>query len=198
MKKVLTAIFCLLAAALLTSAPASGKNPLSLKNIINVLTEPSDEPSDGSSTSNPNKGGKKTRTTDTRLRVKTGLDGLVVKVKSCYVDQNDNAIIEFSVENQTDNDDTITFKARGSEAYDDEGTCCTQKQISFSTPNGQFEEDLRIGIPSDVPVKVMMKIKDIDDVASMFKLVNINLWAQKAYKYETIQIKNLPIAREGD
>lgn len=201
MRKIITTIFCVLTVVMFSSIPVDGKIPLKkiLKEAGDILTTPSTSGTSSTSgtTSATSQYKSPTRRDDGKLRVTTEHEGLKVKVKSCIVDQDDNAIIEFSVENQTNSDSNINFYRSDSEVYDDEGTCYTSKFISYSSSNGQFDSDFSVGIPSGIPVKARMRIKNIDPNASMLKLVNIDALVggmKRAY----IQIRNLPLTREGD
>jgi hypothetical protein len=138
------------------------------------------------------------RRDDGKLKTESHIEGLEIKVKSCNADDNDNVIIIFTLENLNDYNAECSF--RETQVYDDEGNCYEgEKYIRFAPANEQFKEYCDAKLPSGIPTKYKMRIRNVDPAASMLKMVTINLYELPIGSMTgDLQIKNLPITREGD
>lgn len=162
------------------------------KELVSTRSE-----STGTSSSTSYKSPTKRRD-DGRLKTESELDCYKLKVKSCTVDDNDVATIEFSVENLTDYDISGYMTNNDSKVYDDEGTCYDNNYISFATGNGDYHPNVSFTLPSDLSMKFRMRIKNVDPSASVFKRIIIYTWNHTKNQNGYMTIYNLPITREGD
>lgn len=138
-----------------------------------------------------------TRRDDGRLKATSEIEGLEIKVKSCTADENDNVIIVFTLENLNKRDAECDF--RPSEAYDDEGNHYSGDAIRFAPSNEQFSQNCVAKLPSGIPTKYRMRIKDVDPAASMLKKVKIAFYELPIGSMTgCVNIVNLPIKRVGD
>lgn len=137
-----------------------------------------------------------------------GYNGVDIKLKRCYVRGND-CIVDVLITNHTRYDlnasavvDDGLFRTDLT-AYDDEGNVYNKYSI-----RGTFGDDSfggtdyacsrGISIPRDVSIKLQLKIKNIDEYATMLTSVICNFrgLSDEAYGAATLQLKNVPITRE--
>ncbi len=138
------------------------------------------------------------RRDDGRIKAESELDCYKLKVKSCKVDDNDVATIEFSIENTSNYDISGYMTNYDSKAYDDEGTCYDGNYLSLAIGNGDFQPNVTFTLPAELSMKFRMRIKNVDPSASVFKRINIYTWNHTKDQNGYMTIYNLPITREGD
>lgn len=132
-----------------------------------------------------------------KVKATSEIEGLEIKVKSCTADDNDNVIIVFTLENLNNYDAVCDF--RESEAYDDEGNHYSGEVVRFAPANEQFRQHCEAKLPSGIPTKYKMRIKDVDPAASMLKKVTISFYELPIGSMTgKVSIVNLPIKRAGD
>lgn len=134
---------------------------------------------------------------DGKLKAKSEIDGVFVKVKSCKADANDNVEIVFTLENTLDKDIRAALQGTYSIVYDDEGNTYEGSDIEFAKAKDPYRSSEYVSLPAGIPMKFKMKIKDLDSDAAVLRKVVIAgdpaSWSRK-----TAIISNLPITREGD
>lgn len=196
MRKVFYLIALLLSASVL--APAVSADDAKVKKVLGGLVNVIAGATSGTTTS----GTASRLVDDGKIKAITDVDGLVVKVKSCTANDNGNVVIVFTLENQTRNDMKLTLSKGASEVYDDEGNVykghCYSDVITFALNDGTSLPgdgcSVNVSLPSGILTKYKVKIKDVDPVASMIKLVKIPFMGNKT----SLTFKNIPITREGD
>lgn len=200
MKKLIFILAFVFTLGAYNSANASGDLKKILKKVGDELGKElvsTRSESTGSSSSSSYKSPTKRRD-DGRLKTESDLECYKLKVKSCTVDDNDVATIEFSIENLTDKDISGYIGSYDSKVYDDEGTCYDDNYLSLAKANGDFDRNVSFTLPSELSMKFRMRIKNIDPSASVLKRVMINTWNYSKNQNGYMTIYNLPITREGD
>ncbi len=207
MKRMLKVIACALALTIITpvhNAVASGDF---LKEIGKGVTEIGKDVLNGVLNGNDNQRSSsapsskpRVRKDDGRLKAVSNIEGLNIKVKNCYTDENDNVIIIFILENLNDYNATCDFRPDDSEAYDDEGNIYQgSKYIKYAPVNESFGQYHEAKLPSGVPTKYKMKIANVDPAATVLKQVKIYLYELPIGSMTgSLYLKNVPIQREGD
>lgn len=189
MKRVISALCVMLIMALATPVQADAQFKKFLKDLgKELLTAPAT--TDGSSTTTTSK-----RSRDNgRLKVTMGDDypDISMKVKSCTA-VGDDVIIVFTVTNNGEKESNVRFE--GTDTFDDEGN--NYKKVGYSAGNGNGTEDRYVvNLPTDVPVKVKMRIKGVAEEASILKVVKIGSGTYGYFLFATI--RNVPINREAE
>ncbi len=201
MRNLFKTLLCALMVALSISANAS-ESQFKLKKVLKAAGKELEREWNAASSESTSASTSSTTTRrrdDGRLKVTSEVEGIVVKVKSCVADDNDNVIIIFSLENLKDNEFINRFWADYSKVYDDEGNLYEKsKSIVFAPYNEAFGLNDMINLPSEIPMKFKMKISDVDPAASVLKMVKINIGQYTGDFNNNIYIKNLPITRPGD
>lgn len=135
-------------------------------------------------------------------KVDTGHPDFKVKVTRCEA-SGKTVVIDMLWENTGSKDVYITCRTYGSSAYDDEGNKFSGNgplKIMFGN-NGYYKDDLTDLLPSDLPVKVRLQIKDVPVSATMFRRVDINIYSNEWGGLDgprILKLTNIPISHEGD
>lgn len=203
MRKAIILLTLILALGAWNPANATGDITKILKKVGNELVNTALESStSSSSTSTSSYKSPAKKRDDGKLKTESELECYKLKVKSCTVDDNDVAIIEFSIENTTDHDINGSLQCSDSKVFDDEGTCYdysyNNSYLSMALGNGDFKNSVSFTLPSELSLKFRMKVKDIDPSASVLKRIIINIWNYTKNQNGVMTIYNLPITREGD
>lgn len=187
-------LFAILLIALLSAGDAYSADRDEVKKVVNGIGQflggiTSDKPQDSGRTRRLRDDGK--------LKAKSEIDGVLVKVKSCKADANDDVEIVFTLENTLDKDVKIALQPTYSIVYDDEGNTYEGSDMEFAKFKDPYKCSVYVTLPSGIPMKFKMKLSDIDSDATILKKVVMGgdpaSWSRK-----TAIISNLPITREGD
>lgn len=135
------------------------------------------------------------------MKIVSGYPDFKVKVTRCEVFGN-RCIIDMVLENTSAQDvgATISGRAWGSTAYDDEGNVFDVAILSIGNKN-EFNGYVGCTLPSQIPLKARLQINGVPEAATMFKKVEIAFecfpWNLR-FTDKCIKFFNLPISREGD
>lgn len=134
-----------------------------------------------------------------KVSSKSDVEGISVKVKKCFRDENDNVTLIFTLLNESGSKAVCQLRAGNSVAYDDEGNVYKDDRIRFSSMDGGFQENWDADLPKDIAVKYRMRIKDVDDDAAVLKQVSIYMYELPiGTKNGRVHLYNVPISRPGD
>ncbi|MCM1520084.1 MAG: hypothetical protein NC098_04805 [Lachnoclostridium sp.] len=165
-----------------------------IEKTLNGVSETLNSVSDNSTTT---AGTSKTYTpgSDGRLSTSSEADGIKLKVKSCNVDDENNAVIVFTLTNNRPDDYRGWFSNNSSEAYDDEGNLYQGSDIISYAPGNAvvYDYNSELKIPAGLTTKWKMRVRRVDPAATMLKKVRVRLTNNQSF-----YIYNLPITREGD
>ena len=138
-------------------------------------------------------------TNNGKLRSSSDVEGISVKVKKCFRDENDNVTLIFTLLNDSGSKAVCQLRAGNSVAYDDEGNSYKDNRLRFSAPDGRFQENWDAELPNDIAVKYRMRIKDVDPDAAVLKQVSIYMYELPiGTKNGKVHLYNVPISRPGD
>ena len=138
-------------------------------------------------------------TNNGKLRSSSDVEGISVKVKKCFRDENDNVTLIFTLLNDSGSKAVCQLRAGSSVAYDDEGNSYKDNRLRFSSPDGRFQENWDAELPNDIAVKYRMRIKDVDPDAAVLKQVSIYMYELPiGTKNGKVHLYNVPISRPGD
>lgn len=134
------------------------------------------------------------------LVVRSGIEGISLKVKTCKRDLNDDVIITFTLENYSSHGAECQLRSGDSRAFDEEGSVYEGGDIiSFAGKDGLFHDCYDAKLPKDIPVKYRMRIKNVDPDATVFRKVSIFMYELPIGSLTgSVYILNLPITRPGD
>lgn len=183
MTRVISALCAVLIMALASPVQADAQFKKFLKDLgKELLTAPAT--TDGSSTTTS----KRSRDNG---RLKVTMDerytDISLKIKSCTA-VGEDVIIAFTVTNNGTDDRELYLQ--GTDTFDDEGN--NYQAASYSAGNGNATGySYSVVLPTEVPVKIKMRIKGVAEEASVLKVVKI-------HRVNSIfaTLRNVPINRE--
>ncbi len=205
MRNLFKTVLCALMVALCISANAS-ESQFKLKKVLKAAGKELEREWNAASSESTSASTSSTTTRrrdDGRLKVTSEVEGIVVKVKSCTADDNDNVTIVFTLEN-TNNFTQEEVSMRGSlaTAYDDEGNVYKgEDNIKFASGTDQFFRGCWVDLPIEIPTKYRMRISDVDPAATVLKevLIQLDQPLHTDQKFQgKIYLRNVPITRQGD
>ena len=128
-----------------------------------------------------------------QVKITSGVAGIEFAVKRAFAD-GDNVCIDLLITNRS-NYESIFFNLYYSKLYDDEGNEYTENALSREGPQTIGG---KIDIPRDIPRKVRIVIKNVDEYATSFLLVKLayEVYNPTSSGTKTLSIKNLPIIRD--
>lgn len=141
-----------------------------------------------------------------KMTLKTGHPDIEVQIKRCIV-QGSDAIIDFMITSHT-KWEVINFRMEFPQFFDDEGNLYNNKKNRriYYEIDGDRESEAGYGalreiknliVEEDIPRKVRIIVKDVDEYASAFLSMTIPYYGNSNEDLSySITIKNLPITRE--
>lgn len=166
-----------------------------IEKTLNGVSETLNSVSDNSTSTTSGTSKTYTPGSDGRLSTSSEVDGIKLKVKSCNVDDENNAVIVFTLTNNRPDDFREWFSNNSSEVYDDEGNVYQgSDKINYAPGNEVvYEHSVELKIPAGLTTKWKMRIRRVDPAATVLNKVRIRLTNGRCF-----YIYNLPITREGD
>ena len=135
-------------------------------------------------------GGKEqTSTQNGDTKVVSPTRDLKLEFKDSYVEGYD-VVINLQITNTTDKGTGLNWG--GGTAWDDLGEAYKFGSSAF-TIGGKEVGPAGVEIPSGIPLKAVIRLKNVSTKASLIKLVRID-----TYQFQGFEIKNIPIDREED
>lgn len=134
-------------------------------------------------------GKERTTTQNGDTKVISPTKDLKLEFKEAYVEGYD-VVINLLITNLTDK--SIGLNSGGGDAWDDLGGTYKFGSSGFWI-GGKEVSALGIEIPADIPMKAVVRLKDVSTKASLIKLIKIN-----TYQYQGFEIRNVTINREDD
>lgn len=121
------------------------------------------------------------------VKVTSPTRNLKLEYKGNYVEGND-VVVEFMLSNTTDK--SIGLNWGGGTAWDDQGNSYSFGDMEF-TIGGKDVGPTGVEVPTEVPVKAVIRLKKVDSKAKAIAKITIN-----TYQYQGFQVRKFTIARE--
>lgn len=135
-----------------------------------------------------------------QVKVSTPFQDLKVRVLRCAV-IGDNCVVDMLFENVGPKDIVISTNVDFNRAYDDAGN---EYNTSYDNTIFFYAGDMNNHIPgfnkelnfmSGIPLKVRAELKNISEIATEIRRLDIAFWMVSRLDRPTIKISNIPIAR---
>lgn len=128
-----------------------------------------------------------------QVKVSHSSSGIEFNVKRAFA-RGDEVCIDLLITNRS-NYESIAFNLWGSKCYDDEGNEYTKNALS---KEGPATVGGKIDIPRDVPRKIRVIIKNVDEYASAFPLIKLEyeIYNPTSNGPQTLSIKDLIISKD--
>lgn len=132
------------------------------------------------------------------LKIKTNHPDLKVKIQRCDV-SGDIAILEFLLENISDNDVNFYLSVLNVALYDDEGNKYTKVYQALGK-NKLSTMDISSVLGAGVPIKLRLQVEGIEESATIFRRCDIGIFCNDFNMNwdKPIKIQNIPINRDGE
>lgn len=183
MKRNIFFMFCACLLMASTNAQAQSKFGNFLKKVNKALEETNQKLEDVNNTLD----GKVLSTASNgKTKTLSPSHDLQLEFVECY-DEGHDVVVVLKITNTTDKE--IGLNWGGGKGYDNLGDTY-EFDYNFFTIGGEQVSPSGVGIPSDIPLKALIRLKDVNAEATSIKKVEIN-----TYQYKGFEVRNIPITR---
>ena len=183
MKRNIFFMFCACLLMASTNAQAQSKFGNFLKKVNKALEETNQKLEDVNNTLD----GKVLSTASNgKTKTLSPSHDLQLEFVECY-DEGHDVVVVLKITNTTDKE--IGLNWGGGKGYDNLGNTY-EFDYNFFTIGGEQVSPSGVGIPSDIPLKALIRLKDVNAEATSIKKIEIN-----TYQYKGFEVRNIPITR---